>query len=102
MANTESTAYLALRIGARGLLDRIGVPSNPAVGDEWIVNQLRRHANLPLVEGNENRSEDDFTIFQNSLMQIVKDLGGKLPEPDGRGSIIEARRLIYVLHGLFK
>lgn len=102
MANDERETYLELRSGARGLLDTIGVPSNPMVSDEWIVNGLRAKAKLPLVEGyDESPEPDDLTLFQNSLVQIVTESGGQVPEPDGRGVILEARRLVHVLYGLF-
>ena len=101
MANEERATYLELRTGTRGLLDTIGVPSNPVVGDEWIINQLRNKADLLLIEDYEERPEDNLTKFQSSLVQIVTELGGQVPEPDDRGAVLEARRLVHVLYGLF-
>jgi hypothetical protein len=102
MANDERDIYMELRSGSRNLLGTIGVPSNPMVSDEWIINSLRQKANLPLVEGYDERPEqDDLTLFRNSLAQIVTESGKQAPEPDARGSVQEARRLVHVLYGLF-
>jgi hypothetical protein len=100
MADKENPAYVELRRGVRGLLDEIGIPSNPAVDDSWIVNQLRSKANLPPAEALEQTTTDNFILFQNSLAQIVIELGKQVPEPDDRGELLEARRLVHILYSL--
>lgn len=92
--NAENpAAYIELRGGTRTLLSKIGVATNPATLDVSIVNALREKLNLDPTE--------NVDSLQESLASIVIESGTKLPDPDGRGDVLEARRLVHILYGLF-
>lgn len=101
MTEDERGAYLELRAGARTVLGKLGVPSNPAVDDEWIISLLREQAELESIQDYEGIQGDDYRVFLNCICQVIRELGGEVPEPDGRGAVLEARRLVHRLSAAF-
>lgn len=93
-------AYLELRWGTRSLLGGLDVPSNPGWSNGSIVSELRKESGLSPIKEYEEWSEDHFMLFRNSLVQIVSELGGQIPETDDPNDPLAAKRIIWILHGL--
>ena len=100
MINRKEAAHYILRTGARKILYGDDTQSNPVVSDEWIVNKLRETAALPPLKERYEESKG-FSLFQNSLVKVLIELGGKVPNRESDDEAYEAQRLIWALRSVF-
>ncbi|MAG59751.1 hypothetical protein CMO96_03120 [Candidatus Woesebacteria bacterium] len=79
----DQDPYTELRQGARDILFRAGIPSNPGSIDLEIVNGARRIANLAPIEPWDEWSKQDgkFEGCRDRLIETILEAGVDLQEP---------------------
>ena len=102
MSQKETPGYTQLRLGLRGLLSELGVDNNPGVTNLWIINQLRQLGNMGTEKVTSVNADTSPTLLRQSIVHLIIELGGEVPNSDQKGSVREARKLVYMLYGLFE
>jgi hypothetical protein len=88
MRTQEDEQYLRLRQKTWNALDKIGVRSNPAVSDYWIVSWIREKAGVVPVEEWNETGADAFDLFKSNVVRALSDAGVSNP-PKRVDAIIE-------------